>query len=539
MGLSLQLADRTINFATNDLEQIGAGGEGLVYALRKNGETFAIKRYHQPSRERFEKLRAAITAKPSNAIFSNGGKTIVQMAWPVGIVTEGGVDRGFAMPYVSSQETMELDFFINPILARDERHLETPNLAMRLQIAQNLCSVINSLHETGHHFIDFKPQNIKVYPRSLHVCLIDCDSFSINSNGRRYPASAYSPQYINPVALVNDLHPSKLGEDQDNWAIAVALFMLLNFDLHPYDGKASASVQVTAIDDFVRMGLYAYGYKPHPLVTPKKASVHELWPREIRELFDRAFTNPQKSPRMIEWTNAISSILQNKKIARCDVQPKSLGHLKFLGLECMQCSYEARQTPRAAQRAVRPRRPYQAPQIPTRINPPLNIPKRMSGDKKLMIAIAGVVGLIILFDLLPKKQQQPSNLQQQQPQQQSQQPTAELNPYGLVQLPSRSRGERFDFFGKTLQVPDTTDLLTLEELRWCAYDVVRLDYLSMEGSGKVRIDVLTRQKNDYNDLCWTSSGGAKRRSSIDEGIVSEELERPRLISEIKKLYNLR
>ncbi len=67
MGLSLQLADRIIKFAISDLEQIGAGGEGLVYALRKNGETFAIKRYHQPSRERFEKLRAAITAKPIEA----------------------------------------------------------------------------------------------------------------------------------------------------------------------------------------------------------------------------------------------------------------------------------------------------------------------------------------------------------------------------------------------------------------------------------------------------------------------------------------
>lgn len=537
MGLSLQLADRTINFAVKDLERIGAGGEGLVYALRVNGETFAIKRYHQPSRERFEKLRAAITAKPSNAVFSNGGKTIVQMAWPVGIVTEGGIDRGFAMPYVSSQETMELDFFISPILARDNRHLETPNLAMRLQIAQNLCSVINSLHETGHHFIDFKPQNIKVYPRSLHVCLIDCDSFSINSNGRRYPASAYSPQYINPVALVNDLHPSKLGEDQDNWAIAVALFMLLNFDLHPYDGKASASVKVTAIDDFVRMGLYAYGYKSNPLVTPRRASVHELWPGAIRGLFDRAFTNPQRSPTMTEWTNAIGSILQNKKIARCEVQPNSVDHLKFLGFECMQCSYEARQAPRRAQRAVRPRPPYQQPQIPTRINPPLKIPKQMSGDKKLMIAIAGVVGLIILFDLLPKKQQQPSA----SPQQSQQRPT-ETNSHGLVHLPSRARAESFTFYGNTLRVPDETSQLNAAETRWCAYEFIRLRYFSKEaGIGKINGNTLARQQNDFDVLCFQKDGQHKTVNINDTEsiVIKAELNDQVLLSKLKQTYNLR
>jgi hypothetical protein len=537
MGLSLQLADRTINFAVKDLERIGAGGEGLVYALRVNGETFAIKRYHQPSKERFEKLRAAITAKPSNAVFSNGGKTIVQMAWPVGIVTEGGIDRGFAMPYVSSQETMELDFFISPILARDNRHLETPNLAMRLQIAQNLCSVINSLHETGHHFIDFKPQNIKVYPRSLHVCLIDCDSFSINSKGRRYPASAYSPQYINPVALVNDLHPSKLGEDQDNWAIAVALFMLLNFDLHPYDGKASSSVRVTAIDDFVRMGLYAYGYKSNPLVTPKKSSVHELWPREIRELFDRAFTSPQKSPQMVEWTNAIASILQNKKIARCEVQPNSVGHLKFLGFECMQCSYEARQAPRPAQRAVRPRPPYQPPQIPTRINPPLNTPKQMSGDKKLMIAIAGVVGLIILFDLLPKNQQQPKNSPQQ-----SQQQTTESNSPGLVQLPSRKRGEVFVYYGNILRVPDETSLLNNAELRWCSYESVRLIYFREAGGiGKINKDTLARQRADFISFCYQKDGQEKTLNVKDADLIGiqTELKDGVLLTRLKQTYNLK
>jgi DNA-binding helix-hairpin-helix protein with protein kinase domain len=346
MPLILELSDKTLHFELSELKQIGSGGEGSVFLLQRGADKYALKRYHTPSKERFEKVEAAIKAQPKNAVYSQGKRSVVQMAWPIGLVKENGKAVGFSMPFVSSDETMELDFFISPLLARDKRHLEKPNLAMRLQIARNLCSVVNSLHEAGHHFIDFKPQNVKVYPRSLHVCLIDCDSFSIFHDNMRYPATAYSPQFINPVALVNDLHPSKLGEDQDNWAIAVALFMLLNYDLHPYDGKASESIKLTAVDDFVRMGLYAYGSTANALVSPKASSVHTLWPSEIRALFDKAFTDPSRAPKMTEWIKCIQAILENKRIARCDKHPNAVDHLKFLGFDCMQCSFESRQRKR-------------------------------------------------------------------------------------------------------------------------------------------------------------------------------------------------
>jgi hypothetical protein len=336
---------------------------------------------------------------------------------------------------------------------------------------------------------------------------------------------------------VNDLHPSKLGEDQDNWAIAVALFMLLNFDLHPYDGKASSSVKVTAVDDFVRMGLYAYGYKSNPLVTPKKSSVHELWPREIRELFDRAFTNPQKSPQMAEWADTIANILQNKKIARCETQRNSVDHIKFLGFECMQCAYESRQKPKAKRSPARAKPPYQPPQIPTRINPPFNAPKKLSGDTKLMLWIAGVVGLIILFNLSPKNKQQANTSTQQ-----SQQQTNVSNPHGLVQLPSRARAESFIFYGNTLRVPDDTSQLNAAETRWCAYEFIRLRYFSKEGGiGKINANTLARQQNDFDVFCFQKDGQHKivNINDTDSIVIKAELNDQVLLSKLKQTYNLR
>jgi len=476
MSLLIDLPEGSIRVKAGDLEKIGAGGEGSVYLLRVQSKTFAVKRYHDPTPERIEKLEAAIAARPSNAIFGEGEAAVVQMAWPLGLVKEKGVPLGFVMPYVDSLKAMELDYFISPVLSKDARHLERPNIALRLQIALNLCSVINSLHEVGHHFIDFKPQNIKVYPRSRHICLIDCDSFSVSHNGRRYPASAYSPQFINPIALVNDKPPSELGEDQDNWAIAVALFMLFNYDLHPYDGKASKSVTATAIDDFVRMGLYAYGSTPHTLVAPKASSVHSLWPTELRILFDRAFYDPQKAPTMGEWVQYFQGALQNKQIARCDSMPNAVDHLKFLGYGCMQCAFESRQKRRVTKPPLAKTKsvaPPASPQIGS-INPPLkpSVPahtpptgkSKMSGEAKAFWGLVIFCSIVFLLNYTEDSARTPVSSPQS---------------YSFTAAQTSSAPQQFYFFNYVLRKPSelTTELDSVEELRWCMYERYRLEYL--------------------------------------------------------------
>jgi len=532
MSLEIDLPNASIRVKVSDLEKVGAGGEGSVYLLRHQSGTFAIKRYHQPSQERIQKLEAAIAARPVNAVFGEGDDAIVQMAWPLGLVREHGESLGFVMPYVDSKKAMELDYFISPVLAKDARHLEKPNLAVRLQIAQNLCSVVNSLHEVGHYFIDFKPQNIKVYPRSLHVCLIDCDSFSVTHNGVRYPASAYSPQFINPIALVNDQPPSALGEEQDNWAIAVALFMLLNFDLHPYDGRASPSVTVTAVDDFVKMGLYAYGPRPHPLVTPKPASVHNLWPSELRALFDRAFTDPQRAPTMSEWVQYLQSILQNKLIARCDSKPNAVDHLRFLGNGCMQCAFESRQKPRAIkQRPAKPRsvEPPAAPKPSPVTNSskpsfPYNVPipaqRKMSGEAKAFWGL--LIFFLIVFFI---------NSQQETPDPRQIVNVAPSTPPSPPTPQADSAPRTSYFYSYPIRKPKSSGVsLVTEEIRWCAYQDYRISYLKLTVSDNLLKDI----REEFNSLCVNK----KLMSDVRETIETVELANPGLQQALKGVANL-
>jgi len=548
MALKLILDGQSIPLKTRDIERVGAGGEGSVYVYRHTGQSLAIKKYHQPSKERFEKVRAAIDARPANSVYSSGGNSVVQMAWPVGIVQENGNDVGFAMPYVSSQETLDLDYFINPILGKDRRHIEPPNLAMRLQIALNLCSVVKSLHDSGHYFIDFKPANVKVYPRSLHVCLIDCDSYSIKHQGIRYPATAYSPQFINPVALVNNLHPSKLGEDQDNWAIAVALFQIFNFDLHPYDGKASGSVAATATDDFVKMGLYAYGFKPNALVSPKPQSVHTMWPNEIRQLFDKAFSDPQNSPAMALWIACFKDILDNKRITRCERHPNAVDHLKFLGFDCMQCAYDTRQRKVTNQTRSVQKKTASARTVISAI--PGTSQAKSKGSllpaDKIFIGIVAVVGVFFVAEIIGNSSK--NSITQQTGSTQSKSGGATRNESApirstatstLLQLDRKQREERFNLGGYWLRVPDSTEIVVIEELRWCKYEHFRLTHFTETAVGKIPESTLRRQIADFTDLCMIDKDQRKEYIVADDNQVNNELKTPSLRNTLLNYFNLR
>jgi len=547
MSLVVDLPGVSVRVGVGDLERVGAGGEGSVYLLRHHLGTFAIKRYHQPTQGRLEKLKATIAARPANAVFGEGNDAIVQMAWPLGLVKENGAPVGFVMPYVDTKKAMELDYFISPVLANDVRHLERPNLAVRLQIAQNLCSVINSLHEAGHHFIDFKPQNIKVYPRSLHVCLIDCDSFSVSYNGRRFPASAYSPQFINPIALVNDQPPSGLGENQDNWAIAVALFMLFNFDLHPYDGRASSSVTVTTVDDFVRMGLYAYGSNPHPLVAPKPASVHGLWPTELRALFDRAFTDPQRAPAMLEWVQYFRGVLQNKLISRCDAMPNAVDHLRFSGHGCMQCAFERRQRRRVTAPQKVKRKSTEPPvaaqansvAISSSPSPSYNIPlptqKKMSDGAKTVWGLLIFFLLVWLFNDTPERRIQatapPPHTANPSPIAAPQAPERPIQTTPPLPHTANSSSQAFYFYNLLLKKPTgLSTSLTTEETRWCAFQDYRISYLKE----MVRRELFETQIQEFNNLC------VNKDFSLDvlEAIKVKELSDPGLQQALQRRADL-
>jgi DNA-binding helix-hairpin-helix protein with protein kinase domain len=217
----LVLADRA--FAS------GAQGEvydvtsepGIVVKLYKDTRTFA---------EYDRKIGAMLTMRPNLTPVSLNGKTYIQIAWPIGKVTDHrGQFRGFAMPKIELDQSTALE---NILQRTSRQRLKLPeNYRARVLLAANLASVIAEIHAVGHYMIDMKPLNMRFYRLTSYMALIDTDGFSINGPAR-IPARHCSDDYTAPEA--HGKIAAVLGLEQDLFALAVIIFQLLNNGIHPH-----------------------------------------------------------------------------------------------------------------------------------------------------------------------------------------------------------------------------------------------------------------------------------------------------------------
>ena len=282
-GSSVRIGDRRTRLGA----LIKSGGAGSVYLLPEFPERVA-KIYHErvdpPSYT--DRVEAMLELRPQLPDQFEVGKRYVQIAWPDATVRdESGRFVGFSMPALDVQSTSELEQVLQE---RQARAAGLPvGLGPKITLAANLSAVLAALHAQHHYVVDLKPVNLRFYRASLYIALLDCDGFSIQGRGRRYSAPQFTPDYLAPE--FQQRGPDPLGEEaQDRFALAVVIFQLLNFGLHPYTGKPGADRVPTDIPSRIRERYYAYGLRAHRLMAPSPVSAHASVPRELRELFDRA-----------------------------------------------------------------------------------------------------------------------------------------------------------------------------------------------------------------------------------------------------------
>lgn len=340
--MEVSLFGSNYTLSSNDLVKIGSGGEGDVYRVNLVGKLYALKIYKFPSEEKHQKIDAMLKNSPSDASASINSMSFIQMAWPIGKCFNGSKFVGFLMPYVDYGFSNTLDYYLDPSLYREKFKYESFALSYKVEVARNLAGVLKLLHSKGHHFIDFKPQNIRIYDRYHLVSLIDCDGFDIcGIDGSRYPAKSFSSEYINPRALKLNSPPESLGEEQDLFVLAVVIFQILNFGIHPYSGILKDGSSLATTDEKVREGYYPYGITPNNRISPNKFSVHSMFLPELRNLFDRAFSGSINNyPKVDEWIKVLEEVLSEKKLTKCSVHPSRAEHIHFQDMSCMACFRE-------------------------------------------------------------------------------------------------------------------------------------------------------------------------------------------------------
>lgn len=279
------------------------GSAGDVVKLYKDPETL-------PEYE--EKIGAMLGAPPSLARFVQNGRTYVQIAWPTAkVFDETGKFAGFKMPEVDFQASTELENMLQKSARKQKKLPEF--YGVRVLLAANMAALCAELHKLGHYMVDMKPVNMRFYPQSSYMAILDTDGFSINGK-RRLPARQFSDEYIAPEA--KGKAPESLGEEQDRFSLAVIIFRLLNNGIHPFQGVDQAD-HPTNLQDRIFAGLYAYGMKSHRSVDPAPSSIHAYLETTTRALFDRAFTKPQDRPSAAEWRDHLNKFIVDKTLVRC------------------------------------------------------------------------------------------------------------------------------------------------------------------------------------------------------------------------------
>lgn len=317
---------------------IKSGGAGSVYLLPQQPDSVAKVYHSRADRLRYQpKIEAMLALTPELPVREEHGHRYVQIAWPSAQVTDkDGQFLGFAMPLLDIAATSELE----PVLQEKQaRAAGLPTgLGAKLTLAANLAGIVAALHRQRHYVIDLKPVNLRFYRQSLYLAMLDCDGFSIAGHGRRFDADQFTPDYLAPEFQAGAI-PRDGELAQDLFALAVVIFRLLNFGIHPFTGKPSSARTPTDIPGRIREHCYAYGLQTNPAMAPSPVSGHAQMPGELRRMFDQAFATRNR-PGAADWADMLAGYARRDGalVVACARNPH---HQHFANMDCAACAREA------------------------------------------------------------------------------------------------------------------------------------------------------------------------------------------------------
>ncbi len=316
-----------------------AGGAGEIFAIEGRPDLLA-KIYHTSTSRRHlvhyqHKLQWMLDNRPDLPPVPAEYQDIVQLAWPEALIAQRSQFVGFVMRKVAFDQTLELDYLLNRRQSAQEGF--EADYGRLVTVAFNLASIINCLHARRIAVVDLKPMNVKVYKAELYVSILDCDGFQIATEEFSSDAPQVTAEYLAPEFQDEAVTQPQA---QDRFALATIIFRLLNYGIHPFSGVASGHHNYPPeLAGRIKQGLYPYGKIPYKGVRKVPASVHEAFPDDLRELFDRAFAAPgYQRPSAREWVEVLAHYASkhSDRMAHC-----SHGHLHFADKSCPTCLREA------------------------------------------------------------------------------------------------------------------------------------------------------------------------------------------------------
>jgi DNA-binding helix-hairpin-helix protein with protein kinase domain len=285
---------------------IGKGGEGTVYGIASSSELVA-KIYHKSlSADRAAKIQLMSS-------FSNGVVKQVS-AWPMGLLfsKSGRAPIGLLMPKIDNAKD------IHKLYSPKSRLTEFKKADWRFLVraCTNTARSFGAIHHTGCIIGDINEGSVLVATDAT-VKLIDCDSYQVIAQGKRYPCEVGVETFTPPELQGKNLREVVRSTNHDDFGLAVMMFLLLFMGRHPFAGRFLGRGDMPipkAISElrFAYSAMRADVQMDRPPHTPPLSIVGD----EVAFLFERAFAKQMVQggrPEPNEWVQALVNLERNLK----------------------------------------------------------------------------------------------------------------------------------------------------------------------------------------------------------------------------------
>lgn len=302
-------------------EEIGRGGEGVVFALADAPE-LCVKIYSKlPDVDRVDKLMAMVEA------FARDPTLTEWCAWPRQLLRdEHGDVCGFVMDRLHNLAP------VHELYDPEERKRRFPDLTWQdlVQAAAFCAAMFAALHQHDVVVGDVNERNVLVRPDGrLH--LVDCDSFQIRVGGRVFRTGVGVPDYTPPELQGGQFGALVRTANHDRFGLAVLCFKLVFMGRHPFAGGASGEIGPA-------IAAHDYAYPGLALRLRHLLPVSAV-PEPLQTLFADAFS-PQgddERPQAERFTDALLDMSEG--LRACPVEP--MHRMAESSRQCPWCQIES------------------------------------------------------------------------------------------------------------------------------------------------------------------------------------------------------
>lgn len=309
-------------------KELGRGGEGVVFDL-PGYSGYAAKLYSKP-----------LTPAKADKIYAMTGlaqpRLLALAAWPVATLhdAKGGL-AGFGMPKILGHRPVFQLY--GPKLRL--QHFSKADWRFLVHAANNTARAFQAVHDAGHVIGDVNHGNLVVGPDAT-VRFIDCDSFQIEANGKRWLCEVGVGTHQPAEMQGLDSYKSKVRTPhQDEFGLAVILFQLLMLARHPFSGRFTGPGDPPGIEQAIAEGRYAFSREPlrTQMVAPNGAPPLDALTPTLQAMFELAFAPvPENRPPASAWVTALDEL--GLTLRRC---PRNHAHYYYAEAgRCPWCTVE-------------------------------------------------------------------------------------------------------------------------------------------------------------------------------------------------------